>query len=143
MKKYQLVSYDYENGITIEGYFNTHKEAYQAILDDIANWNNSESFTFPKHETIKSNNCRHCIFDEEEVERGICYSDSVYFWDDYDTTYHIVKLPMIADKEEAEKYCDAIRTVISFLDANEQYGDDWKEEIDTLTNLIIAIYQWD
>lgn len=143
MAKYQLLSYDCENGIKVEGYFSTHEEAYQAILDDIADWNISESFVFPEYETIKPNNCGHCIFDEEETERGVCYFDSVYFWDDYDTAYHIVKLPMIADKQEAEKYCDAIRTVISFLDANEQYGDDWKEEIDTLTNLIIAIYQWD
>ena len=36
--------------------------------------------------------------------------------------------------------CESLRTVICFLYENEQYGDDWSEEIEDL-NLILEILQ--
>lgn len=36
------------------------------------------------------------------------------------------------DNGKIETYLDCIHTVISFLADNEQYGDDWGEEINTL-----------
>lgn len=45
------------------------------------------------------------------------------------------------DTKKIEAYEDMILTLITFLGENEQYGDDWSEEIDGLENLLDDI-QW-
>ena len=45
------------------------------------------------------------------------------------------------DTKKLEIYEDVIRTVITFLAENEQYGDDWAEEIDVLEDLLDNVKQ--
>lgn len=45
-------------------------------------------------------------------------------------------MKQVFDNGKIETYSDCIRTVMSFLKENEQYGDDWSEEIKTLNDLL-------
>lgn len=46
------------------------------------------------------------------------------------------------DTKKIEAYEDMLRSVITFLAENEQYGDDWSEEIDGLENLLDDIQHY-
>lgn len=48
---------------------------------------------------------------------------------------------METKKISDEKKLDALNTVLSFLWENQQYGDDWKEEILVLESLAEDLYE--
>lgn len=48
---------------------------------------------------------------------------------------------METEKISDEKKLDALNTVLSFLWENQQYGDDWREEIACLEAIAEEIYE--
>ena len=140
---FQLLCYDCENGIDVVGYYNTREETYKTIFSDVSKWSGYEDgkVCFPKYEDISPTSFDEYIYLPRNGEPvGICYYDAVALWNNFDTWYQIVELPpMKMDNAKVEAYADTIRTVVSFLRENEEYGDDWGEEIKTLDALLDEI----
>ena len=140
---FQLLRYDCENGINVLGYYCSRKEAYKTIFSDVLEWSASKKgeLCFPKYEDISPASYDDYIYLSRNGEPvGACYSDGVALWDDFDTWYQIIELPsMKMDNAKIEAYADTIRTIISFLRENEEYGDDWSEEIKNLDSLLDEI----
>lgn len=140
---FQLIRYDCEDSITVMGYYDSHKEAYESIFADIIEWGEyyDSKFVLPEYENIQPDNYDNYMYSSLTLkEVGICYYDAAAFWGDFDAWYQIVELPsMKMNSSKAKTYTDTLRTVISFLRENEEYGDDWSEEIKNLDSLLDEI----
>ena len=64
---------------------------------------------------------------------GLCEEEA---WVRVNSKWYCGPHASFVDVDEGEEYMNVLENVITFLKENEQYGDDWQEEIKTLENLI-------